>query len=317
MTIGILAVGPCAGLAVFRALAAIEKVATGSIGGYAAFAILDAAGRVHRAETQRGGSQTLFIDGETTGVMPPEEISTARFAAVMSSGPDRPAPLSQFVAAAENVGLVTGHRLPNAAGVSGVALNLQIIEGLREGLSVEQAVDQVMDANPHADAGVIAADYQGRVYARNTSRVRARPDLGQSRREDVRFGAVVEILHNAIFPTDSLAALATEIAMDTMVPRNHVSGKLLVSSGTPLMAGTSNRVLVDGEMRAMRLEVTDLTILTGKHNCAAIYLNAEIVKDGRIIGYTLVEPNAIVDEGKIVSLSGQDMCWVAYRAIQD
>jgi hypothetical protein len=133
----------------------------------------------------------------------------------------------------------------------------------------------------------------------------------------VRFGAVVEVLHNAIFPTDSLAALATEIAMDTMVPRNHVSGKLLVRSGTPLTAGTSNRVLVDGELRAMRLEVTDPTILTGKHNCAAIYLNAEVVKDGRTIGYTLVEPNTMVDEGRIVSLSGQDMCWVAYRVKQN
>ena len=83
MTIGIGAAGPNAGLAVFRALAAAEAVGHGAIGGFAVFAVLTADGRVIRAETQRGGSATLFTDGETTGGPPPPEVASARFAAVV------------------------------------------------------------------------------------------------------------------------------------------------------------------------------------------------------------------------------------------
>src|SRR5699024_9962606 len=124
MTIGIAAHGPNAGLAVARALAAVEKVATGATRGYAVFAAIDSAGRLHRAETQRGGTATLFVDAEATGVAPPAEAAAAHTAGLISSGPDRPAPLTQYVPAEPGAGLVTGHRLPNAAGTSGRPVNL-------------------------------------------------------------------------------------------------------------------------------------------------------------------------------------------------
>lgn len=317
MTIGILAVGQNAGLAVVEALAAVEKIARGSIGGYAAFAVLDRTGRVLRAETQRGGTRTLFVDGETTGIMPPDDVATTRFAAIISSGPDRPDPLSQYVAAAEGVGLVTGHRFSNAPGAAGMPLNLEILEGMREGLSAQQAVDRVIAANPQADAGIIAADCRGNVHARNTSRVASRPDIGHARREDAGTGAVVEVLHNAIVPSASVAALAAEIAMDVMAPRTRSAGKILVRAGTPLVAGPVNRVLVDDDWTASLLEVADHLILSGRHNCAAVYLDAQIVRNGRIVGRTIVEPNGVVDRGKIVSLSGQDACWIPYRATEN
>ena len=116
MTIGIGAIGPNAGLAVFKGLQAAERVGTGSIGGFAVFAAISEDGPLFMSETQRGGTATLFTAGETSGVLPPSEIAAAPYAAVMSSGPDRPAPLSQFLAADPAIGLVTGHRLPNARG---------------------------------------------------------------------------------------------------------------------------------------------------------------------------------------------------------
>jgi hypothetical protein len=157
MTIGIAAWGPDAGHAVFAALTAAEKVGRGSIGGFAVFVAITGDGRVIRAETQRGGTATLFLNGETTGTNPPDEAGAAPLAALMSSGPDRPEPLAQFVVADGRAGLVTGHRLPNAAAVSGRPLNAEILELMRTGSAPADAVRQVLEANPHADAGVIAA----------------------------------------------------------------------------------------------------------------------------------------------------------------
>lgn len=314
MTIGIAATGPNAGLAVYLALAAVERVASGAIGGFAAFAAIDREGRLHRASTQRGGTRTLFIETECTGVPPPPAIAAAPFAAVMSSGPERPVPLDQFVAADPGAGLVTGHRLPNAACVSGRPLNIEVLERLGRGLAAQAAVDEVMDADPDADAGVIALDRQRRLYARNSARVARRTDLGHARREDAETGAVVEVLHNAIFPSGSMAALAADIALEAMAPRYCADGTFTVRAGTPVALGQAHRVLLDASGAAFRVETTDPRILTGLHNCAALYLAAEVVRDGQVIGHTVTEPNVVVEDGRILTLSGQAEVGVGYRA---
>lgn len=313
MTIGIAAYGPRAGLAVFRALAAVEKVATGSIGGYAAFAAIDADGNLHRAETQRGGTATLFVTGEITGVAPTSVVSDAVVAGVMSSGPDRPAPLSQYVPAEPNVGLVTGHRLPNASGATGRAVNLEVLDRLKRGLSAREAVEEVLLADPEADAGIIAVDRHGGVFGRNSRRVDHRPDLGHARRESAAAGAVIEILHNAIFPAASIAALAADIGLDVMAPGRACSDELLVRAGIPVVAGEENRVLVDTAGEATRIETTDYRILQGRHNCAAVYLGAMVMRDGRLLGHTVVEPNVVVENGHIVALNGLAEMRIGYR----
>lgn len=314
MTIGIAATGPNAGLAVYLALAAVERVASGAIGGFATLAVIDRQGRLHRASTQRGGTRTLFIETEHTGVPPPPVIASASFAALMSSGPERPVPLDQFVAADPRAGLVTGHRLPNAACVTGRPLNIEVLERLRGGHTAQAAVDPVLDADPDADAGVIAVDLQGRLYARNSARVARRTDLGHARREHPEAGAVVEILHNAMSPSGSVAALAADIALETMVPYYRADGTVTVRAGTPVTLGPAHRVLVDASGTVFRIETTDQRILAGLHNCAAIYLAAEVVRDGRLIGHTVTEPNVVVEDGLIVTLSGQAEVGVAYRS---
>lgn len=311
MTIGILAVGPNAGLAVFNALSAAEKVGTGAIGGFASFAVIDANGSLIRAETQRGGTTTLFTDGERTGAEPPPAVAAARMAAVMSSGPDRPSPLSQFVAGEAGVGLVTGHRLPNEAGHDGRAVNLQALAHLANGQSAREAVEKAIRDNPDCDAGLIACDLAGGVHALNSRRVGARPDLGHARRTD-RSGAVVEVLHNAIRPVTSLAELVGEIAMNVMVPADPEIGSIVVKAGTPLRLADANRVVMTaGEVTAV--ETTDPRILSGRHNCAAVYLGAEVVNDRMLLGFTLVEPNVVAVDGRIVSLSGQQEVAIGYR----
>jgi hypothetical protein len=313
MTIGIAASGPNAGLAVYRALAAVEKVATGAIGGFCAYAAIDVeGGSLYRAETQRGGTSTLFVDGESTGVGLPDSAARARIAGLMSSGPDRPTPLAQFVPAEAGVGLITGHRLPNAIGITGRPLNLEIFNRLHAGVNARAAVNEVLDADPEADAGVIAIDRAGTIYARNSARVSRRPDLGHARREDLSTGAVVEVIHNAIFPVGSLAALAADLALGAMVPNNYSDGEFKVHAGVPVVYGKENRVTLDGN-DAVRIETTDKRIVTGSHNCAAIYLGATVTRDGLNIGRTVIEPNVIVQDGQIVRMSGQTSMRIGYR----
>ena len=312
MTIGIAASGPNAGLAVYRALAAVQRVAQGAIGGFAVFAALDASGALFRAETQRGGTCTLFTAGETTGVPPPSAVAGATRAGIMSSGPDRPAPLAQFVPADAAAGLVTGHRLPNAAGRSGQPVNLAVLERLRAGATAVTAVTEVLDADPEADAGVIAIDQYGGLFSRNSYRVSQRPDLGHARREDDNNGAVVEVLHNAIFPVHSLAALAADIALAVMSPAGS-AGRITVAAGVPVVSGSADRVLVDDAAKAFRVETTDQRIVRGRHNCAAIYLGSLVIQNGKALGHTAFEPNVVVADGRIVSLSGQSQLELDYR----
>jgi len=315
MTIGIAACGPRAGLAVYRALAAVERVAEGAIGGFAAFAAIGADGVLHRAATQRGGSRTLFTAGERTGVEPPGVVAEAPFAALMSSGPDRPEPLAQFVPAARGAGLVTGHRLPNAAGRAGRPLNRLVLEALEEGAGAREAVEAVLAAEPEADAGLIALDLHGGLHAANSARVGRRPDLGQALRS--AGGAQVAVLHNAISPMGSLAGLAADIALGVLRPPPAPAGAARVRAGTPLRPGAEARVLVDAGGCAIAVETPEAHLLAGRHNCAALYLHAAVVREGEVLGRLAFEPNVVVEDGRIVSLSGQEEMHVDYVAGED
>ena len=128
MTIGIAVYGPMAGLATFKALQAVERVGRGAIGGFASFVAITADGALLRSETQRGGTATLFTAGETICALPPQAFAEAPWAALMSSGPDRPAPLSQFTPGRAGVGLVSGHRLPNMPGADGLPINRAVLD---------------------------------------------------------------------------------------------------------------------------------------------------------------------------------------------
>ena len=313
MTIGIGAAGYRAGLAVFAALAAAERVASGAIGGFAVFAAIDEDGQLHRAETQRGGTTTLFTEGERTGAPPPAAVAEAPYAAVMSSGPDRPAPLSQFLAAAPAVGLVTGHRLPNGTGREGIALNQAVLNRIARGMDAESALNEVLVAEPDADAGMIALGPSCGIAALNSALVARRYDLGHAAASSP-CGAAVEVIHNAILPSRSLAPLIADIALSIMAPARPALGEITVSAGTPVRHGDADRVSVDETGNAVLVETVNSRLVEGRHNCAAIYLGSSVMRDGKIIGVTLMEPNVIVDAGRIVSLSGQTSVAIAYGA---
>ena len=155
------AAGAQAGAAVFDAVLGAELLGRGAIGGFVVFAVLDEQGRLQYRTTQRGGVTALDL---------PASWRDARVAAVISSGPDRPEPLTQFLAGADGLGLVTGHRLPNQPGADGRPLNRMALDLMAEGAPPQQAIDAVLAAHPEWDAGLIALHAQDGLGLGNNAR---------------------------------------------------------------------------------------------------------------------------------------------------
>ena len=313
MTIGIAAHGENAGLAVFRALRAVEAVGSGCIGGFASFAAITADGELVRSTTQRGGTSTLFVVDERTGTDPPPDVAAAPIAALMSSGPDRPEPLSQFVAAEPGTGLVTGHRFAHARGANGVAFNRDALDRMMGGASVDRAVDAVLDENRHSDVGLIGIDVHGNIHARNTDVVANRIDGGSAEHRGGASGPSVSILHNAIIPVAGIAMMAVEVAVETMRPSWSPEFWIEASAGTRVVPGESNSVRVDSDLRVLEVTTTDSSLLHGRRDGSPIYIGSHVWQDGKRLGCTVFEPYIVLVDGVIESLIGQRSLRVGCR----
>lgn len=313
MTIGIAVAGPRAGLAVFEALRAVERVSRGSIGGFVSFVAVDAAGNILRAETQRGGTATLFTAGESTGVPPPPEVAGAPLAALMSSGPDRPAPLSQFTPADPAVGLITGHRLPNMPGIDGMPLNQAVLRRMAEGAAPSEAVDAELARNPDADAGVIALARDGRLHLANTAFVANRADLGSALLIEPRHRAAVAVLHNSIHPCGGLAALAANAAFDVMAPADGHDLEVYLEAGLQLELAGENCIHLGRDDRVERLTVTQSSWLGPECHGAAVNFAASVRRGDHLIGHATTEPYCVAVNGRLVAISGRGKAPVAVR----
>jgi hypothetical protein len=312
MTIAIAASGSHAGPAIFQALQAAEAVGDGAIRGFVMFAVITDNGELRRYETQRGGTRTLFTAGETTGVAPPEAVQTAIAAALISSGPDRPTPLSQFLTAEASAGLVTAHRVPQGPSINGIPLNVEVLNALQSGQSAQQATESVLTANPQADVGFITLDRHGNLHLQNAPRVQTRPDLGMAHRQDGATGATLGVLHNAIAPYGSLAPLVADVGFRQMVERDPVIGTLRIAAGVPIVYGEVDAVELDSQGVAHRVVTSDRTFTDRDRSGVGIYLHSLVRQHGQVIGKTLFEPICIVSNGHIVEMSGQTSLCISY-----
>lgn len=311
MTIGIAVAGPSAGLAAFRALRAVERISRGAIGGFVSFAAISESEGLIRAETQRGGTHTLFTAGETTGIDPPAPFAEARLAVLMSSGPDRPVPLAQFTPGDAAVGLVTGHRLPNVPIPGGGPVNEEILALMARGESPERAA-ALLEAYPRTDAGVIAVSRDGRMALRNSGRVERRDDIGSALATDPDTGLTVGVLHNAIFPIPPLAALAVHAAIDTVAPADHWDMEVELEAGLPLRIGEHPEIAVTAG-RVTGITVDEGAWLGERWDGAAIPRGAPVSEAGRRIGRIVFEPYCVAHEGRLVSMSGRPFIRLGVR----
>ncbi len=307
MTIGLAASGPGAGLAIFRALAAVERVTSGAIGGFVSFAAITESGELRRAETQRGGTSTLFTEAERTGTDPPPEIANAPRAVLMSSGPDRPIPLAQFTPADPSAGLVSGHRLPNAIVPDGTkALNAIALSHLGEGQSAEAALLATLAAYPEADAGLILIDRTGAMAIGNSDFVNARVDRGEAVRTDATSGLTVAVIHNAIFPVGAVAPLAIETAIHAVAPLVAANGWITVAAGVELVAGPANRIHIDENARVNRIELCQKQLAApGPQQGAALPFRSELIRDGIAVGHSVQEPYCCAQDGRLITLNNK------------
>lgn len=318
-TIAIAAVGPNAGSAVFRALQEAEKVASGSIGGVAVMDVMLTDGTIcSYGNFGRGGTGTLFVKGEQTGVPPPAEIASAPIAVIVSTGPRTGGRISgdpcnqDFSAGAENIGLVVGHRIPDAPGRDGEPVNAHVIRLMKEGLGPRQAVDQVMNANPEVDAGLIAVSSDGTIAMHNSRRVDRRPDYGHARGEDAASGAVVETILNEIHPPQAIAQLVVNVALEAMTGSRQPDFEVLVRSGLSVEYSDELVLEVNGDHVVTRVTTDVREHLIGDVWAVIPYIHSRVVQDGRTLGYTVNEPLAHLVDGVIesVSLQGEMALWV-------
>jgi hypothetical protein len=312
MTIGIAAFGRDAGRAVLSALAAVESVGRGAIGGFASFAAVTRSGDLKRAECQRDGSAALFSAGLS---FMPVDLAEAPLACVMSSGPCRPEPLSQFTPADPRVGMVTGHRMPNTVGVNGVSLNAEVLERMRGGASPAEAVEEVIAANPDADAGIIAIAIDGRVHAADAPRLFKRKDRGNAMIGSRAEGAVAAVLHNGIEPHQPIATLASAVAMDVMQPPDRPDGWIIFRQGVEIALGGVNAVEIDIHGTVERIIVDDRKFLAGPWSLGVGY-EVDVRRGPNVIGSMLYEPYMFVDGGHLRTADGLSELSVPVRLLQ-
>ena len=82
------------------------------------------------------------------------------------------------------------------------------------------------------------------------------------------------------------------------------------------MFGAEDLVRVDAEMNVLEVQTTDPRLVAGTWNCADVYLGAKVLLDGRVLGETAVEPNILVKDGRILSMSGQKEVRTGFRRVR-
>jgi len=306
MTIGIAVRGPGAGAAILTALARLESVGDGAIGGFVSLAAMAPDGSIHRADTQCGGGDALLAR------LGPGPILDARLAVIMSSGPDRPEPLAQFTPARPGVGLVTGHRFPNALGRDGKPLAEAALDLLEAGYSPDAAAQAVAANNPRADAGVILLGADARIGLANTALVGRHRDKGSALVQTDTHA--VGVLHNSIEPHALIAPLAVHFVTQALSHAGDSLPSLHVAAGVPVRhAATCSRVMIDRSGKATALEIA--TDYNGDTSWSAgLGPEAEIVRENQVVGRATTDPYLLIRDGHLTSVNGLAAIDLHYRA---
>ncbi len=302
MTIGIAVSGPGAVRAALAALRSVEAVGRGAIGGFVSL-VATVDGRLLEASVQRGGANALIA----AGLVP--DMSRARLAALMSSGPDRPEPLLQFTPGDPAAGLMTGHRLPNMPGPRGKPPNIVALDAVRAGSPVSAAIEDALAENPEVDAGLIAMDLKGNIALLNSALVARRDDIGAALSEDPKSGLKIGILHNSIYPHSALADVAVAAAFDAASPEDAFTKEArLVGETVTFGAQRSLDLGSDGTVSSI---FVDDRVWMGPVWEGSVVLRGDPVTCGnRKVGYIVREVYCRLEHGRIVGArGGETVAW--------
>ena len=310
MTIGIAVSGPGAAAAALAALAAVEAVGRGAIGGFVSLTAISGVGGLLTATTQRGGSAAVRASNPCGGA-----LETARLVVLMSSGPDRPEPLTQFTPGDAQAGLVTGHRLPNMPAASGAPPNVTALRGMADGMTPERAIEAALSGDPDFDAGLIAMNLSGRIALANTPAVDSRDDLGAALVADAATGLAVGVLHNSIHPHRALADLAVAAAIDSISPSDRSDSEasvmgLAISDGAP-----GRRLVLDPRNgRPAGFIAADPVWRAGWWEGSPVRRGDPVVCGDTVVGRVCREAYCILSDGIVTGARGGDTVGWTWQA---
>lgn len=289
MTIALAAYGPNAGKAVHEGLLADEVLGRGEIGGFAVFSVLDALG-AHQQFACRSG-----------GIVQLDDIPSyhaAQCSAVISSGPNRPEPLSHFLVGQSGVGIVTGHRLPNRKGADGVSVNCAVMALMAKGIPVGDAVTKVLGDNPEIDAGLIAVKPGGPIALANTARVNRRPDVLQVMHQTDGYGYAM--LCNSIYTARDITLGVTIGA----IMQGVLSGEevpFLVADffgAVPILSAGRDQIELDLDNRVTSIQTAEPAIAPRTTPTTVIHSGAPVWQNVEYVGTSKSDVLAVVTGNK-------------------
>lgn len=302
MTIGIAVHGPGAARAALAGLEAVEAVGRGAIRGFVSLSVITPDGTLVNLGVQRGGAQAMLA---LSGF---DRTARAEHAVLMSSGPDRPEPLSQFTPGDPAVGLVTGHRLPNMPGPNGVAPNVAALRAMAGDASPDTAIETALSAYPDLDAGLIAMNLAGEIALLNSASVAGRDDIGSALYVGKTLAAGV--LHNTIFPHHALADLAVSAIRDHVFPGDTAPASSS-AIGLPVHPGPARAVLV-GPDGIIGFEAPGPEWQQPEWEGCPVRRGDLAKTDGTVIGRVISEAYCILRDGVVIGTRGSDtISWTA------
>lgn len=302
MTIGIATRGARAGLGALRALCAAEALGRGEIGGFAVFVWRGADGGLCHATTQTGGARALTL---------PAGWEAAGHAAIISSGPDRPEPLLQFLPAQAGVGLVTGHRLPSSPLPGGEALNAHVLARMAAGGLDQRGLAALLAAAPGLDAGLICLPLAGPCLIANAPRVETRDDLGRFLHEDA--AATCAILHNSICSAslqgDALAAALGGVALEAMGQGRAAHVLAVLPDRLPVRPAAAEAVEIDAAGAVLAVHSADPAYAGGRRRITAIYAGTPVMQAGARVGVVMSEVFSALEPWLLVQDTARHFVW--------
>ncbi|MEM6666343.1 MAG: hypothetical protein AAF638_08065 [Pseudomonadota bacterium] len=299
MTIGIAAFGPKSGAGVLAGLQAVERVGRGAIGGFVSLAVLTIDGELKRATTQQGGAAAVLADGLSGG------MANAPLAGLISSGPNRPEPLSDFVAADPGVGLVTGHRMPHTRAEDGEPLNRHVMAHMRRGLDPQEAIDRVLASYPDRDAGFLAITPDGKVGMGSTYPVLGRADQGSGLLWAKGSPHLAASIHNAIHPSGVISALANEATLDSMYLAHAQTTWIRMIAGIALERSDQSQISITPDGVVNRIFHPHRAHFSGEWS-VGLGDRVEVLRDGQHVGWLGYEPFMTILDGTVQCVDGLD-----------
>lgn len=293
MTIGIACYGINSVSAALAAVLGAELAGRGDIGGFSVLAVLDENGVFHSCSAQRGGVSSLVY---------PSEWKTYKFAALISSGPDRPEPLIQFLPGQSGVGLITGHRIPNTIDVNQRPLNISVLKQIEKGIEPQIAINTALVENPEADAGLIALTASGIAFG-NSARVARRSDLGLSSRSDLERGYA--LLHNSIYANDPthFSKMIGQLSWNALNNHQEDCGFLQFNNEIALQYADEDRVHINSTGEIIAIETANKALFSGQYSSrTVVYGTPSIFCEHLYIGQGHTELRANVDNGNAFPL---------------